>query len=512
MIRWEEWGAAAFARARDERKPVLLSLTATWCHACHRMDDETWSDPGVAAAVERAAIPVRVDADARPDVYARFHLGGLPSTAVLTDAAEVVRGGTFLSPLQCLGFLDASLGDWRAGRLPAPRPEPAARPAAAGARAEGVSIAARLVDEVVERLRRRADLVHGGFGVAPKLPEPDGVTLLLRRGAATDDRELTRIARLTLDAIAEHLVDPDDGGFFRYGAAADWSGPHTEKLAVDQAALIRLYLKAAATLDEPRYADVARGALDHARRRLLDAQGRVLASIAAAPALDEHGAPLIDRRRFADAAAAMISAECAARAAGLAIDVDRELLASAPDGAVPHELGTADAAAALAASPDQTGAPPGEAGTDASAAMIGARPRDHGAPATASPITGLLDDQALAILAALDDHATTGAQASLDFALRVAAWSASHLLDPPSGAFAASPAVGPAEPALPPMQPLIANGRMALALSRLGAAAGRPDLTRLAHQVVESLAPRAARSPAGATLALAALALAPRDR
>ena len=505
MIRWEEWGAAAFARARDERKPVLLSLTATWCHACHRMDDETWSDPGVAAAVERSAVPVRVDADARPDVYARFHLGGLPSTALLTDAAEFVRGGTFLSPLQCLGFLDASMGDWRAGRLPAPRPEPAARAAAAGARAQGASIAARLVDDVVERLRRRADLVHGGFGVAPKLPEPDAVTLLLRRGAATDDRELTRIARLTLDAIAEHLVDPDDGGFFRYGAAPDWSGPHTEKLAVDQAALIRLYLEAAAALDEPRYADVARGALDHARRRLLDAQGRALASIAAAPAVDEQGEPRVDTRRFADAAAAMISAECAARAAGLAIDVDRELLASAPDGAVPHELGTSDAAAA-------PGAPPDETGTDGSAAVIGPRPREHGAPAAASPITGLLDDQALAIIAALDDHATTAAQASLDFAVRVAAWSASHLLDPPSGAFAASPAVRPAEPALPPMQPLIGNGRMALALSRLGAAAGRPDLTRLALQVVESLAPRAARSPAGATLALAALALAPRDR
>jgi uncharacterized protein YyaL (SSP411 family) len=512
MIRWEAWGAAAFARARAERKPVLLSLTATWCHACHRMDDETWSDPGVAAAVERSAVPVRVDADARPDVYARFHLGGLPSTALLTDAAEFVRGGTFLSPVQCLGFLDTSLADWRAGRLPAPRPEPAPRAAAGG---ESSSIAARLVDDVVERLRRRADLVHGGFGMAPKQPEPDAVTLLLRRGA-TGDRELIRIARLTLDAIAEHLVDPDDGGFFRYGAAADWSGPHTEKLAVDQAALICLYLEAAASLDEPRYADVARGALDHARRRLLDARGRGLASVAAVPALDEHGAPLIDARRFADAAAAMISAECAARAAGLGIDVDRELLASAPDGAIPHDLGASDGAVpheiGTSAAAAALGAPPYETGPDASAAMIGARPREDGATAPAPPVTGLLDDQALSIIAALDDHATTGARASLDFALRVAAWSERHLLDAASGAFAASPAVRPAEPALPPMRPLIGNGRMALALSRLGTAAGRPDLTRLAHQVVESLAPRAARSPAGAALALAAFALASRDR
>src|SRR5262245_22608312 len=152
MIRWMEWGVAAFARARDERKPVLLSLTATWCHACHRMDDETWSDPGVAAAVGRAAIPVRVDADARPDVYARFHLSGLPSTVLLTDTAEFVRGGTFLSPVQCLGFVDASLADWRAGRRPAPRPEPMSRVAADTQAGPLASVAARLVEEVIDRL------------------------------------------------------------------------------------------------------------------------------------------------------------------------------------------------------------------------------------------------------------------------------------------------------------------------------------------------------------------------
>ena len=195
-----------------------------------------WSDPGVAAAVERAAIRFAWT-PMRGPTCTRDSARRPPSTAVLTADAQFVRGGTFLSPVQCLGFLDAALADWRAGRLPAPRPEPkrgaaplrAAGPASPGdpgdSGAAGLeSPAARLVDEVVERLRRRADLVHGGFGVAPKLPDSDAVTLLLRRGAATGDRALLHIARLTLDAIAEHLVDPDDGGFFRYAAAADWSG------------------------------------------------------------------------------------------------------------------------------------------------------------------------------------------------------------------------------------------------------------------------------------------------
>src|SRR5436309_6600311 len=103
-IQWVGWGDEALSHAHALGRPMLLSLTARWCHACHRMDEETWEDPGVAAAVERATVPVRVDADARPDVYGRYHLGGLPSTALLTGDGEFVRGGTFLSPPRFFAF------------------------------------------------------------------------------------------------------------------------------------------------------------------------------------------------------------------------------------------------------------------------------------------------------------------------------------------------------------------------------------------------------------------------
>jgi len=457
MIHWAEWSAAAFARARRENKPVLLSLTATWCHACHRMDDETWSDPGVASVVERAAVPVRVDADARPDVYGRFHLGGLPTTALLGAEADFIRGGTFLSPIQCLAFLDAAMADWKAGRRPTPRPAPA--PASAG----------DLVDDTVEQLCRRADLVHGGFGAAPKLPEPDALTLLLRCWQARRDARLERIARLTLDAVAAHLVDPADGGFFRYAAGADWSGPHTEKLTLDQAALIGLYLEASATLGQPRYAEVARGALSHARRRLLDPQGRVLASVAAASGPQEDDAPPVDNRCFADAAAAMISAtRLALTITGEDMTISPELFASAPSGAIPHQLD----------------APPG--------------------------VSGLLQDQALAITAAVDDFRRRGDPASLRFAVRAADWSLTNLQDDASGALRSSPPPQPGEIALPPMVPLIANGQMAQALAALAGPAARPDLHAAARSIVAALTPRALRSPAAAPLALAALSLSPR--
>src|SRR6185436_3329959 len=336
-LRWDDWGEAAFARARETGRPLLLSLTARWCGACHRMDEETWDDPGVAARVAEVAVPVRVDADARPDVYGRYHLGGLPTTALLTADGDFLRGGTFLSPTQLFGLLDAAAADLREGRRPAPRP----RPAAAPGRSDAAFSSGAFVDEVVARLVRRADREHGGFGGAPKHPEPDAVTLLLREARRRPDAAIEAIAREALDAIARHLVDPADGAFFRYGAADDWTGPHTEKVTLDQAALIRLFLEAERALGDPAYGAVALRALAHARAHLMDAAERVYASIAAQPDAE------VDMRRFADASAALASALLAAGAGstpGSTSLPPLEFIAAAPDGAVPHRLDAPDAA------------------------------------------------------------------------------------------------------------------------------------------------------------------------
>jgi uncharacterized protein len=423
------------------------------------MDEETWEDPGVAAVVERATVPVRVDADERPDVYGRYHLGGLPSTAVLDAEGEFIRGGTFLSPTQLLGLLEAAQADLREGRRPARRERPAAAPAAS------------LVEEVVDRLRRRADREHGGFGAGPKQPEPDAVTLLLREWRRTHDPELEAIARGALDAIMLHLVDPVDGGFFRYAAAADWSGPHTEKVTLDQAALITLFVEASIALESPDYRHVALRALDHARQRLADDEGRAYASIAATPREE------VDRRRFADAGSALARAGLLAYALtgedpGLALEAP----AASPAGAVPHRLD----------------APPG-----------------------ADSPCGLLRDQALSIAAAVERHRVRGDAVLLDWATRAAEWSHAHLWDEGRGAFRDSAAT------LSPQgrgqgeggegivfTPLIANGEMAQALLELADHTGEEQWRRVAAEVVRSLSAEATRSPAGAALALAAQRLA----
>jgi uncharacterized protein len=406
--------------------------------------------------VERATVPVRVDADARPDVYGRYHLGGLPSTALLTADGDFVRGGTFLSCPQFFAFLETALGDWRRGRRPGHRAP--ARPR------KHTSLA----DEVIARLLRRADLEHGGFGSAPKLPEVEALSLLLRRWRVSRDSRLERVLRSTLDAIIEHLRDPRDGGFFRYAAAADWSGPHTEKVAVDQARITRLLLEAGCALAEPRYVDAGRQGLAHARLRLADQTGRVFASIAADPerhaeALPADDAPPVDRRRFADAGAAMVAAAWFGLAVtGEPASFDAEFRAAAPDGAIPHRL-------------DEPGG-----------------------------VFGLLRDQAVGIEATLMEYRLSGNPALLDWAQRAADWSIGRLWDDKVRAFRMAPADVNGALDLPPMFPLLANGEMALALAGLAAHVGCGEFRRHAESVVEALGQQALVSPAGPAVALAA--------
>jgi uncharacterized protein YyaL (SSP411 family) len=446
------------------------------------MDEDTWDDPGVAALVERVAVPVKVDADARPDVYSRYHLGGLPSVALLGADGAFVRGATFLTVAELHGFLDGAMADWRAGRRPAKRATP------------GRAAPVDLVDAVVTRLVKRADREHGGFGVAPKLPEVEAVTLLLRRWRGTREAALEHIVRVSIDAVLFHLGDPRDGGVFRYAAGADWSGAHTEKLALDQALIARLLLEAGAALPEPRYLEAARGVLAHARHRLADPEGRVFSSVAADPeyyarssgdgpvACDGAAAmradqpeppseplPAVDTRRFADGSAAMIAAS------SLALAVTQEDLGFSPEyragagtGALPHRL-------------DEPGG-----------------------------VRGLLRDHALGLTGALAEYRVTGDRATLEWGERVAAFAIEQLWDEAASAFRAEPASAAGEIALPPMLPLLGNGEMAMALADLAGHTGRAEYARYAERTVAALAGRAALSPAGPALALAALRLADR--
>lgn len=240
-VNWSPWGRDAFARARAERKPVLLSIVASWSEGCREMDRVSYADEATAALINRCAIAVRVDADERPDVADRYDLGGLPTTALLDADARLLGGGTFVPPGRLRKAIERA--SEALAVLPSP---PAKRP-----RTPDESDLAALVFSAF-------DDTNGGFGGAPKFPHAAPVRLAIEQYAASGDGRMREIATRTLDAMGwGPLHDAENGGFFRCAQHADWSAPQREKLLSVNAGLLDLYLHAGTVLGERRFLDRA---------------------------------------------------------------------------------------------------------------------------------------------------------------------------------------------------------------------------------------------------------------
>jgi hypothetical protein len=264
MIEWLPWGADAFARAAREGKPVLLSITAAWCRACHEMDRTTYADPGVAALVRDRFVPVRVDTDRRPDINERYNLGGWPTTAFLTAGGEVVTGGTYVPVDRMTAVLsrvavayDEIKGRAAAGGNAEADPSPAAAAREGGPHDVRAAPAVDAIDDsrihsIVESVFATFDEEHGGFGVEPKFPHAAPLTLAMALYRDTQAAQWCRIVERTLDAMAGGgLWDADAGGFYRYAITRDWQLPHREKLLETNAALLRVYAEAALLFQRP---------------------------------------------------------------------------------------------------------------------------------------------------------------------------------------------------------------------------------------------------------------------
>jgi len=244
VVAWLEWGSEAFARAARERRPVLLSITAAWCRACHDMDRTTYADRDVAARIHDRFIPVRVDSDCRPDINDRYNLGGWPTTAFLTPDGDLMTGGTFVPPDRMLGILDRVADAFtQSGDI-------GGEPASDASRlAEGEPPGPASHAELLEQTFSTFDEVYGGFGVEPKFPHTAPLHLALDLFAETGEPRWRTIVERTLDAMADDgLWDAEHGGFRRYATRRDWQLPHQEKLLETNADLLRVYAGAARVL------------------------------------------------------------------------------------------------------------------------------------------------------------------------------------------------------------------------------------------------------------------------
>jgi uncharacterized protein YyaL (SSP411 family) len=276
-VDWYPWGDEALTRAREEDKPILLSVGYAACHWCHVMEHESFEDEVTAALMNENFVCVKVDREERPDVDSVYmdavvsltgH-GGWPMTVFLTPEGEPFFGGTYFPPeprhgLPSFKQLLAAVADaWKERRTEIERDagaiveqlrravEPSREPLTSG-----------LLADALRGLGRQFDPVWGGFGTEPKFPPASVLEFLLRRG------ELEMSTR-TLDSMAlGGMYDLVGGGFHRYSVDREWLVPHFEKMLYDNALLVPAYLHGWLVTGTERHRQVAEETLDYMLREL----------------------------------------------------------------------------------------------------------------------------------------------------------------------------------------------------------------------------------------------------
>jgi uncharacterized protein YyaL (SSP411 family) len=305
-VHWYPWGDEPFAAARALDRPVLLDIGAAWCHWCHVMDRESYESDELAAFLNDNFICVKVDRDERPDVDTRYQRavqavsgqGGWPLTALLTPDGQAFFGGTYFPPENMHGrpgfrtVLGSVLDAWHSRRDQV------------GAQAETLTrlvtgqldeagagpLTPALLEQGAASMVRLFDPEFGGFGRQPKFPHPTALRFLLARWHDTADPQLRDVVERTLDAMAlGGIHDQLGGGFHRYSVDARWIVPHFEKMSYDNSELLRAYAQASVALDEPRYAEVARGIMRWVGDTLAQPGGGYGASQDADINLDDDG-------------------------------------------------------------------------------------------------------------------------------------------------------------------------------------------------------------------------------
>jgi uncharacterized protein len=295
-VDWSPWGPDALARAKLLDRPIFLSIGYAACHWCHVMERESFEDEGTAAFLNANFIPIKVDREERPDldqiymtaVQAMTGSGGWPMSMFLTPEGRPFFGGTYFPDTPRHGIpsfrqvLEGVADAWRRDRqgveasgtqlVQALQAEARTSPTAA------LPDAATL-DTATAGIEQQFDARFGGWGRAPKFPQPMTIEFLLRRHIATGDDPPLAVARRSLDAMADGGIhDQLGGGFHRYSTTEDWLVPHFEQMLYDNAQLARVYVHAWALTGDERYRETARGTLDYLVRELRTSEGGFAAS------------------------------------------------------------------------------------------------------------------------------------------------------------------------------------------------------------------------------------------
>ncbi len=303
-VDWYPWSEEAFEKARAEDKPVFLSTGAVWCHRCHVMAKEAFEDEETARLMNELFINIKLDRDERPDIDQRFQQAvsamgggsGWPLSVFLTPDGQAFYGGTYFPPVDRQGrpgfkkVLRKVHDFYQDRRADA---EKYARSVMGVLRYEPLpaeDLAASQIEEAERAILSVVDRKNGGFGSSPKFPMPGALEFLIRRTVVSADPATGQACRRMLVAMAaggfhDHL----GGGFHRYSVDEAWIVPHFEKMADDNAALLRNYIDGYAVLHDTQFRGIAMDIISFTRKVLSDPDGGFSASQDADVTPDDEG-------------------------------------------------------------------------------------------------------------------------------------------------------------------------------------------------------------------------------
>src|SRR3989441_5511760 len=290
-VEWFPWGPEAFAKARAENKPILLSIGYSACHWCHVMEHESFEDARIAALMNEQFVSIKVDREERPDLDHIYQSvvqmlsgqGGWPLTMFLTPAQEPFYGGTYFPP------------EDRYGRPGFPRILAAvadayhSRPGEVTKSIEQIreglqklssleaspgELSPDILTNAARALANNLDMVHGGFGTQPKFPNASNLEYLLRYWHASGNENFLNMARLATHKMASGgIYDHLGGGFHRYSVDDRWLVPHFEKMLYDNALLAPVYLDSHQVTGCEYHARIGREVLEYVLREMTDERG-----------------------------------------------------------------------------------------------------------------------------------------------------------------------------------------------------------------------------------------------
>ena len=289
-VDWYRWGTEAFERARKEDRPIFLSIGYSTCHWCHVMEHESFEDEDIARIMNEHFVSIKVDREHRPDVDQIYMnavvmmtgSGGWPLSVFLTPEGKPFFGGTYFPPKDLYGrpsferILLSVADAWKNKRQDLLNSAGKLTGFLKGSEAatQKKKLSPETLSRAFQTFRDTFDPANGGFGAAPKFPQPANLSMLLSYWHRTTDARALGMVEQTLGAMADGgIYDHLGGGFHRYATDVRWLVPHFEKMLYDQALLSKVYLQAYQITGKERYARTAREVFDYVLRDMTDPGG-----------------------------------------------------------------------------------------------------------------------------------------------------------------------------------------------------------------------------------------------